>query len=148
LFLYIVPLKQGLKLSFSPPGQKWGKPFLYIVPLKQGLKLSPTMATIDLWDLFLYIVPLKQGLKPKKEYRRDYISLYVFIHSSIKTRIETIATPLFPQRNFRFLYIVPLKQGLKLPIGVTRRINIPVFIHSSIKTRIETPYIDNQYYYY
>ncbi len=39
-FLYIVPLKQGLKPNFSSRVGASGTPFLYIVPLKQGLKLA------------------------------------------------------------------------------------------------------------
>jgi len=41
-------------------------------------------------------------------------ALHVFIHSSIKTRIETIGTPNHIRNTVSFLYIVPLKQGLKL----------------------------------
>ena len=37
----------------------------------------------------------------------------VFIHSSIKTRIETRKSMVFESSYFLFLYIVPLKQGLK-----------------------------------
>jgi len=37
--------------------------FLYIVPLKQGLKLGETFTDAGVDELFLYIVPLKQGLK-------------------------------------------------------------------------------------
>ena len=37
----------------------------------------------------------------------------VFIHSSIKTRIETIDKLEGAKNEFQFLYIVPLKQGLK-----------------------------------
>ena len=62
--------------------------FLYIVPLKQGLKLciQKEKRVSSLW--FLYIVPLKQGLKLIKSSRERKV-LSVFIHSSIKTRIET-----------------------------------------------------------
>ncbi len=38
--------------------------------------------------VFLYIVPLKQGLKLYKS-NKVIGDLFVFIHSSIKTRIET-----------------------------------------------------------
>ena len=62
----------------------------------------------------------------------------VFIHSSIKTRIETCKKRSFFQLKAKFLYIVPLKQGLKLPAGDPRPHPPAVFIHSSIKTRIET----------
>jgi len=41
LFLYIVPLKQGLKLADIDSKCTGGDRFLYIVPLKQGLKLVP-----------------------------------------------------------------------------------------------------------
>ena len=37
----------------------------------------------------------------------------VFIHSSIKTRIETKNNRRQIRKDTRFLYIVPLKQGLK-----------------------------------
>ncbi len=37
----------------------------------------------------------------------------VFIHSSIKTRIETLLYSVWFFQAERFLYIVPLKQGLK-----------------------------------
>ena len=62
MFLYIVPLKQGLKHNTDKPKEKPKKAFLYIVPLKQGLKLL-TGEIYALNLLFLYIVPLKQGLK-------------------------------------------------------------------------------------
>jgi len=62
--------------------------FLYIDPLKQGLKqYIPNI----LWNgisVFLYIDPLKQGLKLVSQIL--HIKRYrVFIHRSIKTRIET-----------------------------------------------------------
>ena len=63
--------------------------------------------------MFLYIVPLKQGLKhPPIEV--GHIFRQVFIHSSIKTRIETFLLDKSGKSVQRFLYIVPLKQGLKL----------------------------------
>ena len=63
--------------------------------------------------MFLYIVPLKQGLKLISSI--SFVSnIIVFIHSSIKTRIETIIPKLFIFGLNWFLYIVPLKQGLKL----------------------------------
>jgi len=43
LFLYIVPLKQGLKQTIQELLDESGYEFLYIVPLKQGLKLSECM---------------------------------------------------------------------------------------------------------
>jgi len=62
---------------------------------------------------FLYIDPLKQGLK-RNAAASDFSPEIVFIHRSIKTRIETT------------LLIATKKKGLL------------VFIHRSIKTRIET----------
>ncbi len=38
---------------------------------------------------------------------------YVFIHRSIKTRIETLKSGIMDQLSSKFLYIDPLKQGLK-----------------------------------
>ena len=65
-------------------------------------------------------------------------SVNVFIHSSIKTRIETSSPRLRTYVPPLFLYIVPLKQGLKLFGKLFHFHAVPVFIHSSIKTRIET----------
>jgi len=87
--------------------------FLYIVPLKQGLKPYEPVQCFDPLILFLYIVPLKQGLK-LTSVRFFPVSEEVFIHSSIKTRIETLS-------DFNCFFCSHL-----------------VFIHSSIKTRIET----------
>ena len=44
----------------------YGLRFLYIVPLKQGLKHIPYEEIIEEETVFLYIVPLKQGLKQNK----------------------------------------------------------------------------------
>ena len=65
--------------------------------------------------------------------------LTVFIHRSIKTRIETGHSDGKSPFGFLFLYIDPLKQGLKQP-ECKKDANMPVivFIHRSIKTRIET----------
>ncbi len=63
--------------------------------------------------LFLYIDPLKQGLKQEKDNYNNYIRI-VFIHRSIKTRIETERDPSQRYSTGLFLYIDPLKQGLKL----------------------------------
>jgi len=86
---------------------------------------------------FLYIVPLKQGLKLLTALCA-FTTIFVFIHSSIKTRIETITFYGGIASQNMFLYIVPLKQGLKLAISMSSRPIRVVFIHSSIKTRIET----------
>ena len=62
--------------------------------------------------MFLYIDPLKQGLKRKVI--GDFQTLpKVFIHGSIKTRIETDNSLHNLLCILLFLYIDPLKQGLK-----------------------------------
>ena len=66
---------------------------------------------------FLYIDPLKQGLKLFIFFFRK-LAPVVFIHRSIKTRIETIDSG-YPIVNANeFLYIDPLKQGLKLVTSI------------------------------
>ena len=62
----------------------------------------------------------------------------VFIHRSIKTRIETELSYYLLRLVSQFLYIDPLKQGLKPPQFLQNIIESFVFIHRSIKTRIET----------
>jgi len=62
----------------------------------------------------------------------------VFIHRSIKTRIETSRSLIASSVIFSFLYIDPLKQGLKLVARYHADAEDRVFIHRSIKTRIET----------
>ena len=62
-FLYIVPLKQGLKHRSAGARRAIQTAFLYIVPLKQGLKHMLSDVHPNISQLFLYIVPLKQGLK-------------------------------------------------------------------------------------
>jgi len=62
--------------------------------------------------MFLYIDPLKQGLKLIISALKE-MGIRVFIHRSIKTRIETTIVETFSQIPSKFLYIDPLKQGLK-----------------------------------
>jgi len=64
--------------------------------------------------MFLYIDPLKQGLKLIMGYKNKKDILNVFIHRSIKTRIETRKSCQYKSYTSKFLYIDPLKQGLKL----------------------------------
>ena len=81
-------------------------PFLYIDPLKQVIETK----NLKIFKAaMLYIDSLKQGLKHNK-YPVAYTPS-VFIHRSIKTRIETSIIIL--NMLFYFLYIDPLKQGLK-----------------------------------
>ena len=63
LFLYIDPLKQGLKRSGIIGKRVKNFQFLYIDPLKQGLKLHCLSDGAGSRKEFLYIDPLKQGLK-------------------------------------------------------------------------------------
>jgi len=88
--------------------------------------------------LFLYIDPLKQGLKQPDGTKR-LVPVLVFIHRSIKTRIET--APLAE------VTVTPVKvfihRSIKTRIETTKEIKLValaniVFIHRSIKTRIET----------
>jgi len=137
LFLYIVPLKQGLKREFIPQFHFFQCRFLYIVPLKQGLKPKKNKRSKQNETKFLYIVPLKQGLKLlffPKIFLSQVMFLYIVpLKQGLKpfSRIQRFL-------DIVFLYIVPLKQGLKLN-GVFMPILLRgVFIHSSIKTRIET----------
>ena len=65
--------------------------------------------------MFLYIDPLKQGLKPAQSFVSPTYVSRVFIHRSIKTRIETLASICTSNSSIEFLYIDPLKQGLKRP---------------------------------
>ena len=88
---------------------------------------------------FLYIDPLKQGLKHRNSIWL-VLAQIVFIHRSIKTRIETRGVEPQSLSDILFLYIDPLKQGLKLKRRDTYNMSVGVFIHRSIKTRIETKY--------
>jgi len=111
-FLYIDPLKQGLKLQVLQELKAEIEEFLYIDPLKQGLKLVLPNPKWKTKYQFLYIDPLKQGLKLKKNIF-IFPANFVFIHRSIKTRIETKSRDYMQYLKILFLYIDPLKQGLK-----------------------------------
>ncbi len=62
--------------------------FLYIDPIKQGLKRMEAENLIQTAAEFLYIDPIKQGLKHKMTRALNELN-DVFIHRSNKTRIET-----------------------------------------------------------
>ena len=62
----------------------------------------------------------------------------VFIHESIKTRVETQKNKLLYIGIIESLSMNPLKQGLKPNKAKSPSPPIPVFIHESIKTRVET----------
>ena len=102
--------------SFYP--SKYSSMFLYIDPLKQGLKHFSTSVKL-LFNWFLYIDPLKQGLKLKIIFCNLHKYVSVFIHRSIKTRIETHLNRVIYLIYRMFLYIDPLKQGLKQPLQVS-----------------------------
>jgi len=53
----------------------------------------------------------------------------VFIHRSIKTRIETSSNPSFAPAILSFLYIDPLKQGLKHRHNCTLDIDDNAFLY-------------------
>ena len=117
---------------------------------------------ISSWMLHLSMNPLKQGLKHRLASRNRFAAL-VFIHESIKTRVETTLVhershprtsslsmnPLKQglkrpaRQDYRpaatgSLSMNPLKQGLKLISCQNDRPKLLVFIHESIKTRVET----------
>ncbi len=62
----------------------------------------------------------------------------VFIHESIKTRVETLARIRTRGQARLSLSMNPLKQGLKRNLDIVSAFDIEVFIHESIKTRVET----------
>ena len=83
--------------------------------------------------------PLKQGLKLFYEPVDTPESSAVFIHESIKTRVETLCD-LIGQYGEKNVFI---HESIKTRVETGRTINdlmskYPVFIHESIKTRVET----------
>jgi len=88
-------------------------PFLYIDPIKQGLK-QEISSDIDLSKLIVFI---HRSNKTRIETPIDAFHIFhkpaVFIHRSNKTRIETFLSFFFFSLSFLFLYIDPIKQGLK-----------------------------------
>ena len=81
--------------------------------------------------------PLKQGLKLRKTIHAAQNSA-VFIHESIKTRVETRSRQTRQGGILMSLSMNPLKQGLKRRIHQAIFRQLSVFIHESIKTRVET----------
>ena len=81
-------------------------------PLKQGLKLLGNRAFGGTGAMSLSMNPLKQGLK-----RHDIYDILanrsVFIHESIKTRVETQDYRPAAHKPVWSLSMNPLKQGLK-----------------------------------
>jgi len=60
------------------------------------------------------------------------------LHTSNKTRIETIVDSESPSNSEIVLYIHPIKQGLKLVQHGTEVLDNYRSLHTSNKTRIET----------
>ena len=87
---------------------------------------------------FLYIDPLKQGLK--LHFLLIWFNIeIVFIHRSIKTRIETPLFAFFTSRPDRVFIHRSIKTRIETIFRQCLKIsNYRVFIHRSIKTRIET----------
>ena len=82
--------------------------------------------------------PLKQGLKPTYVEAVYWKLNRVFIHESIKTRVETASLLDVYREAGLSLSMNPLKQGLKRQSLRQCRVRPAVFIHESIKTRVET----------
>ena len=85
--------------------------FLYIDPLKQGLKLVDAIGARNKENVFIH-----RSIKTRIETENQSITIRlhnVFIHRSIKTRIETPKQIHHNKILKQFLYIDPLKQGLK-----------------------------------
>jgi len=95
-----------------PGGGAKSAMFLYIDPIKQGLKPRNRHRQRGGINVFLYIDPIKQGLKLRASIWDAWIRT-VFIHRSNKTRIETLLAVQCLFFLFLFLYIDPIKQGLK-----------------------------------
>ncbi len=88
-------------------------------PLKQGLK--------RLWhffSLFSPIVFIHESIKTRVEtvgtQLETILNTFVFIHESIKTRVETDCPGRMIILRFESLSMNPLKQGLKLRLGSFR----------------------------
>jgi len=78
--------------------------------------------------MFLYIDPIKQGLK-LQAIKKDCQKVQVFIHRSIKTRIETLLPWAIYKQKEVFLYIDPLKQGLKPRYGLKGFLVLFMFLY-------------------
>jgi len=77
------------------------------------LKLKEEIELDKKYTEVLYIHPIKQGLKPVIYYYLPHIR-YCSLHTSNKTRIETVDSTAASIATIIVLYIHPIKQGLKL----------------------------------
>jgi len=113
------------------------KQFLYIDPIKQGLKHQSIGNHLQRITVFIH-----RSNKTRIETTEEDLMLdipdNVFIHRSNKTRIETNKNGDEINIETLFLYIDPIKQGLKLSLDMADISSYLVFIHRSNKTRIET----------
>ncbi len=98
--------------------------FLYIDPLKQGLKLSSSALQAGLVLVFIHR-SIKTRIETNIVITRFFQFIHVFIHRSIKTRIETFNRQHDTLNDDMFLFIDPLKQGLKQE--VVERITLSQF---------------------
>ena len=86
--------------------------FLYIDPLKQGLKHNLKRSSALVYIVFIHR-SIKTRIETPCKCSISWHRASVFIHRSIKTRIETEKNKISSISMFLFLYIDPLKQGLK-----------------------------------
>ena len=113
MFLYIDPLKQGLKQRETTYTIAGNKPVFIHRSIKTRIE-TPDGTIIAEWkNWFLYIDPLKQGLKRYKilhEWRTGILFLYI---DPLKQGLKLIKGNIISYSLAVFLYIDPLKQGLK-----------------------------------
>ena len=94
---------------------------------------------VDADERPLSTLPLKQGLKQNARRFSSHDTGLASLYTSIKTRIETLLSPVCPSVFVRPLSTLPLKQGLKLPRRpMARAMRNETSLYTSIKTRIET----------
>ncbi len=111
-FLYIDPLKQGLKLSqvFNPI--RCGRVFIHR-SIKTRIETARDTISHRSMVAFLYIDPIKQGLK-HISFANEVIFNVKFLYiDPIKQGLKLINCHTYPRQYTQFLYIDPIKQGLK-----------------------------------
>ena len=107
------PLKQGLKPFHGLQDSLLNAASLSMNPLKQGLKHY-----IPCWPWRALSVFIHESIKTRVETLQsindECVCHHVFIHESIKTRVETKIDYIHLSPLFKSLSMNPLKQGLKL----------------------------------
>ncbi len=118
------PLKQGLK----QPGTKQlfdkSSRSLSMNPLKQGLKLNSLSTRKSSIIVFIH-ESIKTRVETLKSTSRWSSTIIVFIHESIKTRVETARANSSALRRLGSLSMNPLKQGLKQLWGSVKEASAP-----------------------